>query len=66
MLSRQIIFDTKNEIARNLGILLGWIALSLITISVATWIFRRKSVNAHRRAMGERETDEKTPDGRIV
>lgn len=57
----QIIFNTKNEIARNLGILLAWIVLSFITISVATWLIRRNSVNAHRKAVGENELDEKVP-----
>ena len=52
---RTIIFDTKNDLAMNLGILLAWIALSMITISVATWAFRRRSVNDHRKAVGEME-----------
>ena len=55
----QIIFNTKNEIAKNLGILLAWVALSIITISIATWATRRKSVNAHRQAMGKRGLNEK-------
>ncbi|ORY30405.1 hypothetical protein BCR39DRAFT_564917 [Naematelia encephala] len=63
---RTIIFDTKNELGRNIGILLGWIGLSLVTIPVATWIFRRESVNAHQKAMAETEKDTTTPDGRIV
>jgi hypothetical protein len=52
---RTIIFNTKNEIAMNLGILLAWIVLSCITIPVATWLFRRKSVNQHRKEVGEVE-----------
>jgi hypothetical protein len=48
----------------NLGILLGWIALSFITIPLATWFVRRKSVNAQRRAKGEEEMVEKSPNGR--
>lgn len=56
---RTIIFNTKNEIAKNLGILLAWVALSIITISIATWATRRKSVNAHRQAMGKRGLNEK-------
>ncbi|ORX38840.1 hypothetical protein BD324DRAFT_576967 [Kockovaella imperatae] len=60
---RTIIFNTKNEIAMNLGILLAWIALSLITIPLAVWLFRRKAVNAHRRAVAENEYDVNMPDG---
>jgi hypothetical protein len=45
----QIIFNTKNEIGKNLGILIAWIVLSFITVSVATWLTRRKSVNEYHR-----------------
>lgn len=44
---RTLIFDTKNDIAQNLGILLAWAVLSLCTITLATWLTRRKSVNAY-------------------
>lgn len=44
---RTIIFDTKNQIAQNLGILLAWAVFSMFTISLATWLLRRKSVNAY-------------------
>lgn len=47
---RTLIFDTKNEIAQNLGILLAWAVFSMITISLATWLMRRKAVNAYRSA----------------
>jgi len=50
----QIIFDTKNEIGKNLGILIAWIVVSLITISLGTWVTRRKTVNAHKKEMAER------------
>ena len=53
----QIIFDTKNEIGMNLGILLGWIGLSFITIPLATWLARRKSVNAHRASQKDKMTE---------
>ncbi|CAD6581289.1 MAG: hypothetical protein TREMPRED_002975 [Tremellales sp. Tagirdzhanova-0007] len=56
---RTIIFNTKNEVARNLGILLSWVVVSLITIAISTWATRRKAVNAHRQAMVERESNEK-------
>lgn len=57
---RTIIFDTKNEIAKNLGILLAWIALSLITVTLATWLTRRKAVKEYQAAKEEeREKGEK-------
>jgi hypothetical protein len=63
---RTIIFNTKNELGQNIGILLGWIGLSIVTIALSTWLFRRKSVNEHRKAMGEEEYDRVLPDGRVV
>lgn len=63
---RTLIFDTKSELGRNCGILLGWIGVSLITVSLATWLMRRKAVNEHRRATGEMEGDIRLPDGRTV
>jgi len=47
---RTIIFDTKNEIAKNLGILLAWAVFSMITVALATWLMRRKSVNEYKKA----------------
>ncbi|KAK1921555.1 hypothetical protein DB88DRAFT_506410 [Papiliotrema laurentii] len=55
---RTIIFDTKNDIAKNLGILLGWIGFSFVTISLATWLTRRNSVNEHRREMAAKRLDQ--------
>lgn len=63
---RTLIFDTKNELGRNCGILLGWIGLSLVTVSLATWLIRRNAVNQHRRDAGEMELDTELPDGRSV
>jgi len=40
-----------------MGILIAWIVLSLITISLGTWVTRRKSVNAHHKEMAERRQD---------
>lgn len=57
---RTIIFDTKNEIGKNLGILLAWVAVSFITITLATWLIRRKSVKSH-----QQEQVEKHSEGRI-
>lgn len=52
---RTIIFNTKNDIGKNLGILIAWIVVSLITVPLATWLSRRKAVNLHRKAKGEEE-----------
>jgi hypothetical protein len=45
----------------HLGILLAWIVLSLITIPLATWLFRRNAVNQHKREIGENEKDVEMP-----
>lgn len=49
--TRTIIFNTHNHLGLNAGVLLAWIALSLITISAITLIVRRK----HRRALRDVE-----------
>ncbi|ODN82224.1 hypothetical protein L202_02510 [Cryptococcus amylolentus CBS 6039] len=54
---RTIIFNTKNDIGMNLGILIAWIVVSFITISLGTWLFRRRSVNQHNKELGESEFD---------
>ncbi|WVN89462.1 uncharacterized protein L203_104685 [Cryptococcus depauperatus CBS 7841] len=54
---RTIIFNTKNDIAENMGILLAWIILNFITISIGTWWFRRKAVNQHNKEVAENEMD---------
>lgn len=63
---RTILFNTKNDLAQNLGILLAWIVFSFFTIALVTWLFRRKAVNEHKKAMGEEELERKLPDGRAV
>ncbi|WVR09756.1 hypothetical protein IAU60_006832 [Kwoniella sp. DSM 27419] len=54
---RTIIFNTRNEIAQNLGILLAWIVVSIITISLATFLIRRKAENQHNKEVAENEMD---------
>lgn len=63
---RTIIFNTKNEIGQNVGILIGWVVLSIVTTTVATYLYRCKAVREHMREVGEQELDRKLPDGRIV
>ncbi|KAF8310600.1 hypothetical protein DL93DRAFT_2084400 [Clavulina sp. PMI_390] len=45
--TRTILFNTKNHMARNAGVLLGWIALNILTITCITLWQRRK----HRRSV---------------
>ncbi|WVQ83351.1 hypothetical protein IAT38_005490 [Cryptococcus sp. DSM 104549] len=54
---RTIIFNTKNDIAENIGILLAWCVFNAITISLATWLFRRNCVNEHNKEVAENEMD---------
>lgn len=63
---RCILFNTKNDLAQNFGILLAWIVFSCFTIALATWLFRRKAVNEHKKALGEEALEHKLPDGRVV
>jgi hypothetical protein len=57
----QIIFNTKNEVAMNLGILLAWTVLSMITITIATWLFRRYAVHKTCKELGENRMVEDGP-----
>ncbi|KAJ9105193.1 hypothetical protein QFC20_004328 [Naganishia adeliensis] len=41
---RTIIFNTKNEIGMDVGILLAWALLSVITVTLLTTVIRRKEV----------------------
>ena len=43
---RAIIFNTNNHMARNAGIILAWIALSLFNIVIVTLWQRRKALRA--------------------
>ena len=47
----QIIFNTRNQIGQNAGILLAWAVVSMITISLATWLMRRTEVNKYRKQL---------------
>ncbi len=43
---RTIIFNTKNHLGRNFGVLLAWVALSLITLPVLQYLVRRREIAA--------------------
>jgi hypothetical protein len=53
---RTIIFDTKNDIGLDFGILLAWGLLSAITVTGLTVLFRRREVQK------DRVEQEKTAD----
>ena len=58
--TRTIIFDTKNHLALNAGVLLSWIAVSLFTITSLTLFQRRKQ----RLALSKDENDTELRDMR--
>jgi hypothetical protein len=55
---RTIIFDTKNHMGRNFGVLLAWTALSLITVPLFTVIMRRKEMREEAQNRLDNEGDE--------
>ncbi|KAG8987044.1 hypothetical protein FRB90_003625 [Tulasnella sp. 427] len=55
---RTIIFNTKNKMGLNAGVLVAWIVVSLITVPLFTWLMRRKDEMAERkRAEEEKAVD---------
>lgn len=50
---RTIIFNTKNKLGLNAGVLLAWLALSMITVPLFTWIMRRKDEQAEKKKVDE-------------
>ncbi|KAG8963014.1 hypothetical protein FRC03_003510 [Tulasnella sp. 419] len=50
---RVIIFNTKNTLGKNAGVLIAWIILSCITIPLFTWFTRRKDVMQVERTLSE-------------
>lgn len=55
---RTIIFDTRDQIGQNIGILIAWCVVSCITIPLVTWLYRRNAVNAHMRETGQNQKDQ--------
>jgi Protein of unknown function (DUF3533) len=43
---RTIIFNTKDHLGRNFGVLLAWVALSLITLPTLQYLIRRREIAA--------------------
>ena len=50
---RTIIFNTKNHLGVNFGVLLVWAALNIFTISVFTWLMRRPDQREHHKQLAE-------------
>ncbi|KAJ1300800.1 hypothetical protein OPQ81_002440 [Rhizoctonia solani] len=42
-----ILFNTKNVLGRNSGVLIAWASLSIVTIAGLTWYGRREQVAKH-------------------
>ena len=55
---RTIIFNTKNHLGRNFGVLIAWTVLSLITVPLMVWFMRKKEIQAEKSAQLENEHDE--------
>jgi hypothetical protein len=56
---RTIIFNTKNHLGRNFGVLLAWVALSLITLPILQYLVRRREIATNEvRARGEDDSKE--------
>ncbi|KAG8712219.1 hypothetical protein FRC08_014877 [Ceratobasidium sp. 394] len=51
---RTILFNTKNHLGLNAGVILGWCALSCVTIPLFTILMRRRDMRAHQKAMEEK------------
>ncbi|KIO28765.1 hypothetical protein M407DRAFT_176434 [Tulasnella calospora MUT 4182] len=52
---RTIIFNTKNHLGLNAGVLLAWVALSMITVPLFTWLMRRKDEQAEKQKNAEQK-----------
>ncbi|KAG8782983.1 hypothetical protein FRC12_020254 [Ceratobasidium sp. 428] len=52
---RTILFNTKNHLGLNAGVIIGWCVLSCITIPLFTIFMRRRDVRAHEQAMRDKE-----------
>ncbi|KAG8734174.1 hypothetical protein FRC12_018622, partial [Ceratobasidium sp. 428] len=46
---RTILFDTKNHLGLNAGVILGWCVLSCVTIPLFTILMRRRDERVHQK-----------------
>ncbi|KAH7325194.1 hypothetical protein B0J17DRAFT_682613 [Rhizoctonia solani] len=56
---RTILFATKNHLGLNAGVIIGWIALSCVTIPLFTVLMRRRDVREHEQQVREKANNEK-------
>ncbi|CAE6452389.1 unnamed protein product [Rhizoctonia solani] len=56
---RTILFATKNHLGLNAGVIIGWIALSCITIPLFTMLIRRRDMREHEKQVREKSNNEK-------
>lgn len=54
---RTILFDTKNHLGLNAGVIIGWVVLSMITIPLFTIFMRRRDVRAHEQELQKSENE---------
>ncbi|KAG8911645.1 hypothetical protein FRC01_005605 [Tulasnella sp. 417] len=52
---RTIIFNTKNHMGVNAGVLLAWVVLSMITVPLFTWLMRRKDEQSEKQKNAEQK-----------
>lgn len=55
---RTIIFNTKNHLGTNFGVLIAWAVLSLITVPLFTYLTRRKEIREEQARALPNEHDE--------
>lgn len=54
---RVIIFDTRNVLGESIGVLFAWVVLSMCTVTLITWLYRRRELRAYEKT--QTETTEK-------
>ncbi|KAF9463855.1 hypothetical protein BDZ94DRAFT_1217283 [Collybia nuda] len=58
---RCIVFGTKNDVGKNFGILIVWVAISCITLPLFQWIVRRQDIRA-----AQSEGTDRGSEGRVI
>ncbi|KAG8735357.1 hypothetical protein FRC11_003316 [Ceratobasidium sp. 423] len=55
---RTILFATKNHLGLNAGVIIGWIALSCITIPLFTILMRKRDIRDHEKQIREKANNQ--------
>ncbi|KAG8700338.1 hypothetical protein FRC11_013024 [Ceratobasidium sp. 423] len=55
---RTILFATKNHLGLNAGVIIGWIALSCITIPLFTILMRKRDIREHEKQIREKANNQ--------